>query len=114
MLIPKPITGKGNGLIGNPSLDLDLDLLDPQSHRKRMGNPHKADDLSMRKKETWLLGMLPTGSATLCSGDVFWPDNASLISTLVKSVITSAPKQWLPYCQVSSYSKSSRIFWCPT
>lgn len=114
MVIPKAITVKGNGLISNPSLDLEVDLLDPESHRKRMDNPHKAGDVSMRKKETWPLGRLPTGSATLCSGDAFWPDYASLIPTPLKSVITSAPKQWLPRCHILSYSKSSRIFWCPT
>lgn len=93
MLIPKPITGKGTGLISNPSLDLEVDLLDPESHGKGMDSPHKAEDLSMRKKETWLLGRLPTGSETLCLGAVFWPDYASLIPSPLRSVITSAPKQ---------------------
>lgn len=51
------------------------------------------------KKETWLFSRLSTGSTTLCSGDVFWPDHASLIPISLIKVIISAPKQWIPHCQ---------------
>lgn len=110
MLILKPITGKGNGLLTNPSLELGVDLFELESHGKRMDKPDKSGELPVRKKETWHLGRLSSGYTALCSGDVFWLDHWSLII----KVIISAPKQWLPHCQILSSGKISRIFWCPT
>ena len=84
---------KGNGLLSNSFLELEVDLLELELHGKRMDNPDKDGNLPVKKKETWLLDRLCIGSTILCSGDVFWLDHGSLIPTPLVKVIISAPEQ---------------------